>query len=110
MVFDHYEEVPHNIAEEIIKERQGWFPCFLFVNIIVSGTIRIRKKGEKDKVKARNRWGEIGKEKKVKNRELRMENFWSAKWKMKKPARARKVVRVKNEKSSVLFAYIFYGL
>jgi len=23
MVFDHYEEVPHNIAEEIIKERQG---------------------------------------------------------------------------------------
>jgi len=23
MVFDHYEEVPNNIAEEIIKERQG---------------------------------------------------------------------------------------
>jgi len=23
MVFDHYEEVPANIAEEIIKERQG---------------------------------------------------------------------------------------
>jgi len=23
MVFDHYEEVPSNIAQEIIKERQG---------------------------------------------------------------------------------------
>jgi elongation factor G len=23
MVFDHYEEVPSNIADEIIKERQG---------------------------------------------------------------------------------------